>query len=65
MIHDVKIIADSTYLINESVKIMLNEDLSVTADFDDTVLTEQEVNDLIDEFFKVIDSQLKLQEMKK
>lgn len=51
LIKDVKKIKDFTYLINNSVKLSISEDLNCTAEFDDSILSEDDVNKLIDEFF--------------
>jgi len=51
MITNIKILGDSQYLLNEAVKITINEDVSVTAEFDESILTENEVNEMIDQFF--------------
>ena len=54
MIDNVKKDGDHSFIINDSVRITINEDISVTAEFDESNMTDDEVNLLIDELFKKI-----------
>jgi len=47
---------ENTYLINDSLQITIDESLEdgyVTADYDDTLITEQEAEEITNEFFRV------------
>lgn len=59
MIHSIKELGTATYLLNDTVKIQLDEDLSVTAEYDETVLTEKEVETMIDSFFLTVENAIK------
>jgi hypothetical protein len=61
MITEIKKIGDSTYLINECIKLTINPDTSCTADFDETVITEDEVNAIIDSFFEGVKKRIEEQ----
>lgn len=51
-IKDIKKIGHATYLINELIKLHIEEDLNCTAEYDENLLTEDCVNGIIDEFFE-------------
>jgi len=46
-------IAPSEYIINGTIQVKINEDSSLTVSFDEKVLCETQVFDLIDEFLEL------------
>lgn len=57
MIYKIEKLTDNSYRINESVTIVIDESSEkefLKAEYDEKTLTENEVNDLIDTFMKMI-----------
>lgn len=63
MIHKIEKIGESTYKINETITLEFNETSEkefLKADYDENLMTENEVNDIINEFVKMIVQQLNI-----
>jgi hypothetical protein len=57
MITDVKKIEKAKYLINNVLKIRINEDLTASAEYDERSISETEADLLLGEFIQVINDQ--------
>lgn len=56
---NIQIIGEATYLLNNRVKVTIDEDLMATAEYDDAILTKEEVEKLIDDFFAFVEKNIK------
>lgn len=57
MIYKIEKLTDNSYRLNESVTIIIDESSEkeyLKADYDEKILTEKEVNDIIDSFMKML-----------
>jgi hypothetical protein len=57
MITDVQKIEKAKYLINNVLKIKINEDLTASAEYDERSISETEADLLLSEFIQVINDQ--------
>lgn len=57
MIYKIEKLSQNSYKLNESITLTINENSEkefLKADYDEKILTEQEVNEIIDAFMKMI-----------
>jgi len=59
LLNNIVKIDSNVYLVNEHIKIIINEDTSVTADYDEKYYNEDQVNQIIDEIFAGVNELLK------
>lgn len=61
MIHKIDKLESGSYLLNNTVTITLNENSEkefLKADYDEKILTEDEVNNMINDFMKMVANQI-------
>ena len=63
MVYKIDKIKDNVYKLNDSVTVEFNENSDkefLKADYDENILTEEEVNNIIDTFIKMIGRELQI-----